>query len=56
MYPTLVKLAVKYLTVLASSASVQRTFSIVVKVSRPARCRLNDKNFETIMMILYEWW
>ena len=51
MYSTLAKLAVKYLTVMASSASVERTFSIAGKVFRPDRCRLTDKNFETVMMI-----
>ena len=51
MYSTLAKLAVKYLTDMASSASVERTFSIAGKVFRPDRCRLTDKNFETVMMI-----
>ena len=51
MYWTLAKLAIKYLTVMASSASVERTFSIAGKVFRPDRCRLTDKNFETVMMI-----
>ena len=32
MYSTLAKLAVNYLTVMASSASVERTFSIARKV------------------------
>ena len=51
IYPTLVQLAVKFLTVMASSASVERTFSIAGKVFRPDRCRLTDRNFETTMMI-----
>ena len=51
IYPTLIKLAAKFLIVMASSASVERNLSIAGKVFRPDRCRLTDKNFEMVMMI-----
>ena len=50
-FPTLAKLAQKYLSVPASSAPVERIFSIAGKVFRPDRCRLTDKNFESVMFV-----
>ena len=49
--PTLAKLAKRYLSLQASSAPVERIFSIAGKVFRPDRCQMNDENFETIMFI-----
>ena len=50
-YPRLAKLANKYLAIQASSAAVERLFSIGGKVFRPDRCRLKDETFERLMMI-----
>ena len=50
-YPHLAKLAKKYLAIQASSAAVERLFSIAGKVFRPDRCRLKDETFERLMMI-----
>ena len=50
-YPRLAKLANKYLAIQASSAAVERLFSIGGKVFRPDRCRLKDETFEILMMI-----
>ncbi|XP_071176366.1 zinc finger BED domain-containing protein 4-like [Mytilus edulis] len=44
-------LAKKHLAIPATSAPVERLFSIAGKVFRPERCRLNDKTFEQLMMI-----
>jgi len=50
-YPELSKLALKYLTVPASSAPVERLFRIEGKVFRSDRMRMKDQTFETLMMI-----
>lgn len=51
MYPHIAKVAKRYLAVPASSASVERAFSIAGKIFRPDRCRMTDANFETLMFI-----
>ncbi|XP_033874243.2 zinc finger BED domain-containing protein 4-like [Acipenser ruthenus] len=50
-YPTLAKLACKYLAIPASSAPVERLFNIAGKLFRPERCNLTDSKFEQLMMI-----
>ncbi len=50
-YPTLAKLVPVHLCIPASSAPVERLFSIAGKVFRPDRCRLKDKTFEELMFI-----
>ena len=50
-YPTLAGLAAIYLTTPASSAQVERIFSIGGKIFRPERCRLNNDLFQTLMFI-----
>ena len=50
-YPTLAKLANKLLSTPATSAPVERLFSIAGKVFRPERCSLKDDTFEKLMMI-----
>ena len=49
--PRIAKLARKYLCLAASSAPVERLFSVAGKVFRPDRCRMSDKVFESLMMI-----
>ena len=49
--PELAKLAVTYLAPSASSAPVERMFSIAGKIFRPDRCRLSDARFEELMFI-----
>ena len=44
-------MAVGYLTVMASPALVEKTFSINGKVFHPDGFQLKDNNFETVMMI-----
>jgi hypothetical protein len=50
-YPQLSTLACKYLAVPASSAPVERVFSISGKIFRPDRCNLSDKRFEELMFL-----
>ena len=50
-YPTLARLANKLLAIPATSAPVERLFSIAGKVFRPERCSLKDETFEKLMMI-----
>ena len=50
-YPILSKLACRCLSVPATSAPVERLFSIAGKTFRPDRCRLKDDTFEHLMMI-----
>ena len=49
IYPNLAELANKYLAIPASSARVERLFSIGGKIFRPDRCNLSDERFETLM-------
>ena len=44
-------LARKYLALPATSAPVERLFSVAGKTFRPDRCRLSDPTFEKLMMI-----
>ncbi|KAI2661217.1 Zinc finger BED domain-containing protein 4 [Labeo rohita] len=50
-FPTLAQRACKYLAIPASSAPVERIFSVAGKIFRPERCRLNDKTFEELLRI-----
>lgn len=50
-YPRLARLAAKFLSIPASSAPVERLFSVAGKVFRPERCRLTDKRFAQLMFI-----
>ena len=50
-FPQLAISATKYLAIPASSAPVERLFSIAGKVFRPDRSRLNDDTFERLMFI-----
>ncbi|KAI0223224.1 hypothetical protein LSAT2_025546, partial [Lamellibrachia satsuma] len=50
-YPQLATLACRYLAVPASSAPVERIFSIAGKIFRPERCSLSDERFEHLMFI-----
>lgn len=50
-YPVLAKLASKYLAIPATSAPVERLFSVAGKTFRPERCRLSDEKFEKLMTI-----
>lgn len=50
-FPILTMLAEKYLAIPATSAPVERLFSVAGKLFRPERCNLGDKRFEQLMMI-----
>ena len=50
-FPCLSRFACKYLAMPASSAPVERLFSVAGKVFRPERCCLSDYRFEQLMMI-----
>ena len=50
-YPRLARLAEKFLAMPASSAPVERIFSIGSKIFRPDRCRLSDTVFEKLMFL-----
>lgn len=50
-FPNMALLACKYLAIPASSAPVERIFSVGGKIFRPERCRLNAKTFEELMII-----
>ena len=50
-FPHLTALALKYLAIPASSAPVERLFSIAGKIFRPERCSMSDTTFEKLMMI-----
>ena len=50
-WPNLAILASRYLAIPASSAPVERLFSVAGKVFRPERASLSDKRFEELMFI-----
>ena len=50
-FPVLAKIAKDVLGVPASSAAVERLFSIAGKIFTPQRCRLTDKRFAQLMFI-----
>ena len=50
-YPSLAKLVPNYLCIPASSAPVERLFSIGGKIFRPDRCCRTDTNFENLMFL-----
>ena len=50
-YPTLALLAKRYLSVPASSAPVERLFSIGGKILRNERCSMSDRTFERLMFV-----
>ncbi|MGH0132117.1 UNVERIFIED_CONTAM: hypothetical protein FKN15_048756 [Acipenser sinensis] len=50
-FPALAKLAARYLNVPATSAAVERVFSIAGRTFRPDRCSMSDSRFETLMFI-----
>ena len=47
----LAKLSLKYLAIPATSASVERLFSVAWKMFRVDRCRLTEAKFEALMFI-----
>ena len=51
LFPTLAKVAKCYLATQASSAPMERLFSIAGKIFRPDRCVLADDTFENLMFI-----
>lgn len=50
-FPHLAAMAQKYLALQASSAPVERLFSVAGKVFRPERCLLKDSTFEKLMFV-----
>ncbi|CAC5403295.1 unnamed protein product [Mytilus coruscus] len=50
-YPILASMAKRFLAIPASSAPVERLFSIAGKIFRPDRCRLSDNTFHKLIMI-----
>ena len=50
-FPNLSRIAIDVLSLPASSAAVERIFSIAGKLFRPDRCRLTTKHFEQLMFI-----
>ncbi|KAK3853849.1 hypothetical protein Pcinc_039628 [Petrolisthes cinctipes] len=51
--PTLTKLAMNYLVVPATSAPVERVFSVAGRILRPDRYQLSDKTFQRLVFIKY---
>lgn len=50
-FPVISQLVPRFLCIPASSAPVERLFSVAGKIFRPERCRLSDKTFETLMFV-----
>ena len=50
-YPILASMAKRVLAIPASSAPVERLFSIAGKIFHPDRCRLSDNTFHKLIMI-----
>ena len=50
-YPNIAQVAVSVLGIPASSAPVERLFSVAAKVFRPERCRLKDDTFYKLMFV-----
>jgi len=50
-FPRLAALALKHLCIPASSAPVERLFSVAGKIFRPDRCALQDKTFQQLIFI-----
>jgi hypothetical protein len=50
-YPKLAKQAQRYLAIPASSAPVERMFSVGGKILRPERARMSDRVFECAMFL-----
>ena len=50
-FPVLSKMAQIYLALPASSAPLERLFSIGGKICRAERCMLSDKHFEMLMFL-----
>ena len=50
-FPNIAKVASKYLAVAATSAPVERLFSVAGKTFRAERCSLKDNTFQNLIMI-----
>jgi hypothetical protein len=50
-FPKISRIAEIVLSIPASSAAVERLFSVAGKIYSPARCRLSDSRFEQLMFI-----
>ena len=50
-FPAISKIVPNFLCIPASSAPIERLFSVAGKTFRPERCRLSDKTFEALMFV-----